>query len=263
MAQHRWTPNRTSPAAEPRRVWVITGVVVLLIAAAIGAFVLTQGGDGDKKVVDPPKTTHTTVTTHRSTTTTTFEREVQPDRVLEPTSVVASSTRPTASDACTPPNPTSFDASNVTDGRPDSAWMPDPSDTNPTVTLNFDAPVQVSALQLVNGYPKQDPCRPDLNRFYQFMRPSLVSVDLHDGSALRQLSVTDTPTEQMLDIAGTTDQITLTILESNPPDASRIQTGTQIPFSIPAIGGDHRQGQQPPQLTRAHDTADVPSIDRS
>jgi hypothetical protein len=215
---------------------VIAGVVVLLIAAAIGAFVLTQGGAGEAKVVDPPKTTHTTVTTRRNTTTSTFEREVQPDRALEPTAVAASSIRPMGSDACSPPNPTSFDASNVSDGRPDSAWMPDPSDTSPSVTVSFDTPVRVSEIQLVNGYPKQDPCRPDLNRFYQFMRPTLVSVDLHDGSEARQVSVTDTPTEQTLDVVGTTDQITLTILESNPPDPSRILSGTQIPFSIPAIG---------------------------
>lgn len=224
------------PGDDRRRVWVIGGVVVLLIAGAIGAFALTRGGGGEEKAADPPKTTHTTATTRRRTTTTTFLRETIPDRVLEPTAVVASSVRPATSDACTPPNPTSFDASNVADGRPDSAWMPDPSDTSPSVTLSFDDPIRVSALQLVNGYPKQDPCRADLNRFYQFMRPTLISVDLHDGSASQQLSVTDTPTQQTLDVVGTTDQITLTILESNPPDTSRIQTGTQIPFTIPAIG---------------------------
>jgi hypothetical protein len=215
---------------------LIAGVVLLVIAAGIGVFAFTQRDDGNGSVA---ANSSTTAATHRSTTTTRtapLDRPTEPDRALVPALVVASSTRATAGDACSPPNPASFAASNVSDGRPDSAWMPDQSDTSPSVTLSFDRPVQVSALQLVNGYPKQDPCRPDQNRFYQFMRPTLVSVDLHDGSARRQLAIADTPSEQTLLVDGITDQVTLTILESNPPDPSRIQTGTQIPFSIPAIG---------------------------
>ena len=224
------------PGNGNRRVLWIAGVVVLVIAAGIGGFALSSGGGGDKPVV---LTTTTTTTSRRSTTTTTrfpTERTAQPAHALVPLSVVGSSTRASASDACTPPNPTIFDASNVRDGKPDSAWMPAESDPSPSVTLSFAGPVQISSLQLVDGYPKQDPCRPDLNRFYQFMRPTLVSVDLNDGSPPRQLAVTDTPTEQTLSVRGTTNRITLTVLESAPPDPSRIQTGTQIPFSIPAIG---------------------------
>lgn len=215
-----------------RRVLLVGGFVVLIVAAGVAGFAYARRDSGSATsaapVVPPPGSR--TTTTHGTAPST-----GPATGSLVPSSVVASSTRETTSDACTPPNPTSFSASNLTDGRPDSAWMPNANDNSPTVTLSFDGAVRLAALQLVDGYPKQDPCRTDINRFYQFMRPTLLSVDLHDGSAPQRLTVVDTPDVQTLRVAGTTDRLTLTILQSASPDPTRILSGAQIPFSIPAI----------------------------
>jgi hypothetical protein len=213
---------------------LIAAWVLALIAAGVGGFLFARRDTGETSPVVVSTVPKTVQPRPSSTTTTTRARG--PITPVDPSAVIASSTRASGSDACTPPNPTGFAATNLTDGRSDTAWMPDETDGSPRVTLEFDTPVRISEIELVNGYPKQDPCRADLDRYYQFMRPVLVSVDLHDGSTPRRLAVADRPSPQSLAVSGTTDEITLTILRSVPPDPSRIVTGTQIPFSVPALG---------------------------
>ena len=239
-------PSTSPPASPPtapessssaRRAWLIAGYGLLVGAAAVAGFAYARRDDGNASAAAPTSALATGI---GSTTTTRAAAPSggrdQTDRTIAPASVSASSTRSTASDACSPPHPTPFDAANLTDGRPDSAWMPAEGDARPSVTLTFDQPVRVSSLRLVDGYPKRDPCRTDLYRYYQFMRPTLLAVDLHDGNAARQVAVVDTPDAQTLAVSGTTGRMTLTIVQSAPPDTTRIATGTQVPFSIPAIG---------------------------
>jgi hypothetical protein len=209
--------------------------VALLVVAAIGGFVLARRGDDSATVaassVTPPSSTG-------RTTTTTALPDTGPSAEIgthKPTSVVASSTRPTGKDACDPPKPTSFSAANLIDGRSDTAWMPTESDPSPNVTVTFAEPVRISELQLVNGYPKTDPCRSTLYRYFQYARPTVIEADFHDDSTPRQLPVLDIPDAQTLRVSGTTDQLTLRVLKSEPPDPSRIVTGAQTQFLVPAI----------------------------
>ena len=76
----------------------------------------------------------------------------------------------------------------------------------------------------------------DLQRYYQFARPTQISVDLHDGNGAQRRSLADSPNPQTLDVTGTTDQVTITILSSAPPDATKVIAGSQVTFQNPAIG---------------------------
>lgn len=226
------SPDDSSGA---RRARLIAGYGLLVAVAAIAGFAYGHRDDGSASAAAPAP-----APSSRDTATT---RPAVPsggaapaDRTITPTSVSASSTRATASDACSPPHATPFAATNLTDGRSDSAWMPAEGDARPSVTFAFAQPVRVASLRIANGYAKRDPCRTDLYRYYQFMRPTRLAVDLHDGRAAREVTVADTPDAQTLAVTGTADRLTVTIVDSAPPDPSRIATGTQIPFSIPAIG---------------------------
>jgi hypothetical protein len=112
--------------------------------------------------------------------------------------------------------------------------MPNEGDALRSLTVSFGGPVRISELKLVNGYPKRDPCRQELDRFYQYARPILLEVDLNNGSAPRQLPVVDTRDAQTLSISGTTEQLTLRVLRSEPADASRL-SAAQDAFAVPAI----------------------------
>ena len=61
-------------------------------------------------------------------------------------------------------------------------------------------------------------------------------MDLHDGNGAQRLPVADSPDPQTLRVTGTTDQVTITILSSAPPDATRVVAGSQDTFQNPAIG---------------------------
>ncbi len=223
-----------SSGSRKRWVWVAVGVVAVL-AAGVGGYVLASGGSSD----DATAVAKSTTTSSTRTTTTTKRRRTfdGPDLALSVSSIDASSTRAGNHDGCSPPNPTSFDASNLQDRSPQTAWMPESfTPGSASVTLELSEPALVKELTITNGYPKTDPCA-GLYRYFQYMRPTRLAVDLHNGEARQFVDVSDVSSPQTLSISSQSEStsVTVTVLEAAPPDVSQLAPGVQDPFMVPAI----------------------------
>ncbi len=130
--------------------------------------------------------------------------------------VEASSVRPDSKDSCG--NPTTYPASNVLDGRRDSAWMGAGDASGESLIFHLAAPSTVTRVGLVPGYDKFDPCT-NTDRFFDLRRISAVRWTFDDGTVLEQTLDPNSPSMQYIPVpAGvTTQDITMRIVSTTAP----------------------------------------------
>jgi hypothetical protein len=126
---------------------------------------------------------------------------------LTVTSVSAPSTAPGGNDACQ--NPTSYDASNLTDRAEGTAWRMPGDATGQTLTLDLGAEHRVLRVGLLPGYDKVDGCD-GTDRWAQNRRPTTVTWLFDDGTQAHQ-TLHDTRDMQTLAVDATTTTIGLRI----------------------------------------------------
>ncbi|MFQ3632080.1 NADase-type glycan-binding domain-containing protein [Roseiflexus sp.] len=133
--------------------------------------------------------------------------------------VSASDTAPPGQDVCG--NPTSYAASNVTDGDPTTAWRVLGDGKGASLRLTFAAPVTVTELRLITGYAKRDPCANGVDRWPQGYRASVIEVTFSDGTSARY-ELADIRELQSIPFARpvVADRIDIVIRETRPPQAS-------------------------------------------
>lgn len=148
------------------------------------------------------RVTTTTTTTAPTTTTTTA-----PPGPLVFASASAPATAADGNDACQVP--TSYAASNLIDGAPDSAWRMDGDGTGQTLTFALETRRRVTEVGLVPGYNKVDPCD-GADRFVQNRRPTAVTWIFDDGTQVPQ-SLSDIRQLQSVAVNATTTSIRLRI----------------------------------------------------
>lgn len=78
-----------------------------------------------------------------------------PTGVLAPSRATAPSTSADSADAAG--RTTSYEAANVLDANPSTAWRTEGSAAGSTLTFAFDSPVRITEVGLVNGFAKVDP----------------------------------------------------------------------------------------------------------
>lgn len=125
----------------------------------------------------------------------------------ESITVVASSTLP-------PTRNQAFDAALTIDGNPATAWQSDgATDGDNPVTLRweFASPVQLSGIEVHNGYQLDD------TRFYENARPDQVTVTTEAGE--QEVSLEDRQGAQEIAVEATTSFVEFTILSAHRDQA--------------------------------------------
>lgn len=89
-------------------------------------------------------------------------------------------------------NRVTFEASNVLDADPDTAWRCEGDATGEELTLTFDEPVTISSLSLIPGYAKVDPTD-GTNRFWENRTMTQVRWSFDDGTSIQQFIDDPTP----------------------------------------------------------------------
>lgn len=88
-------------------------------------------------------------------------------------------TAPSGRDSCQ--NTISYDTANVTDGDTATTWRVLGDGKGASLTLTFDAPVQITEMQVFAGYGKVDPCG-NIDRWPQGYRASVIELRFSDGT---------------------------------------------------------------------------------
>lgn len=160
----------TAPAPSRRRRagvalgWVVAVVVVLALVAAL-VLVFVGQDDADSGRADDPVSS--SVSTSAGPTSESAEptgETTEPAETVptfsgspEDLAAVTTATAPRAdgdSVDISTGRPTTYDAGNMLDGDPGTAWRVEGRATGLTLTFRFDAPVTLTAVGLVNGYAK-------------------------------------------------------------------------------------------------------------
>jgi hypothetical protein len=130
----------------------------------------------------------------------------QPVR-LRPAEVGASATaRPSVDGAG---QTVTFEAANLVDGRPDTAWRVDGDGVGQTLTFRFDRTVHLHAIGLLPGYAKVDPVS-GTDRFPQNRRVTTATYHL-DGSPPVAVRFTDAPDLQWIEVDAETTAVVVEI----------------------------------------------------
>lgn len=129
---------------------------------------------------------------------------------LRPVTVEASATaRPSVDGAG---QPVSFEAANLVDGRPDTAWRVDGDGIGHTLTFRFDRTVHVQAIGLLPGYAKVDPVS-GTDRFPQNRRVTEATYHLDSPPPVR-VKFTDVPDLQWVELDADTTAVVVEVTGS-------------------------------------------------
>jgi hypothetical protein len=171
----------------------------------------TTGGSattaGPATTASSPPSSSTTTSTSTTTTTAPTTTTTAPVTDLAISGVSAPATAADGNDACG--NPTTFAASNLTDGVTETAWRMDGDGTGQSLTIDLGGEYHVDSVAMVPGYAKVDPCD-QTDRFPQNGRPAGVTWIFDDGTEVPQ-SLGDSPEAQSVGVDATTSTIVLRI----------------------------------------------------
>jgi hypothetical protein len=162
----------------------------------------------------PPKSTTTTtlppITAPPETTTTVAAADAP---ILTGVSVTASTTGKPAQNSCQ--EQTLYDATNVLDGRADTAWRVPGDGIGEELRFALPGPTRLLSVGLIPGYDKVDACSGD-DRFPQHRRVTQVLWVFDDGSQVNQV-FQDDRSMQVIPVDVVTTSVTMRILGSTPP----------------------------------------------
>ncbi|ABW16334.1 conserved hypothetical protein [Parafrankia sp. EAN1pec] len=127
-------------------------------------------------------------------------------------SVSASRTAPPALDGAGAT--ISYDATNMVDGTPSTAWRAPGDATDVAIVFTLPEPVRLAAVGLIPGYAKQDPAT-GVDRFTQNRRISRARWVFEDGTSVEQV-FQDTARMQRTPVDVVTGRILLQVLATVP-----------------------------------------------
>jgi hypothetical protein len=217
--------GQLTPGSGKRVPLIAIGVVVALVAAIALFAAMVSGSDkqdqesaepatGGVEASDEEQATTTaspgTNTSTPTTTATTATAPPAPPSRQSPTSASASCVAPEGFEADR--STVRYEAGNVLDGLPDTAWRCPGSAVGETLRVTLAGPTEVTSIGLLPGYAKIDPTD-GTNRFFQNRRVTAVRYHFDDGSTVDQ-SFADTPTTQTVSISAVTSSIVIEILST-------------------------------------------------
>lgn len=134
-------------------------------------------------------------------------------RIREGVQVIASSTAPSSTDAAG--EPVNYQPSNVIDGDVQTSWRTHGDGRGETITLLFDAPVDIVRVELIPGYSKTDPVT-GVNRFEQDRIIKEVRY-LIPGLPTTNQTFRPLPYPQGIRLSALTTRLTVEILDTTEP----------------------------------------------
>jgi hypothetical protein len=143
--------------------------------------------------------------------------------LIAPTGVKASSTEPHQADLCRAPS--YYAPDRAFDADTSSAWESEGNQTSgdddPSLTLYFAKPVEVTSISIVAGYLKHDPCVPYIDRWYQLRHITQIEYDFDGG---RSIVVNTDPTYEGSTVTAIPNYVTgsvrVRIVGWDPPGGS-------------------------------------------
>jgi hypothetical protein len=197
----------------------IAGLVFVAVGTTVSLLLPTVFGTGNRVEAGPARPTAPFAPSHSPTprapdtpTPRSSAPGVPEPVVLVPSSAVASSTSPDSADAAG--RTVNFDANNLLDGDPSTAWRSDGTAPPVTIRVTFPRPVHLTRIDMVPGYAKVDPTD-GTDRFTQNSRVATARFALDDGAeSVRRF--TDRPVPQGFDLSDDTTTVQITVLTATP-----------------------------------------------
>jgi hypothetical protein len=140
--------------------------------------------------------------------TTTTTRPAVPPQPLTPMSAEASSVAESASNGCG--QSTSYEASQILDGDPNTAWRAVGDGRNVTIVLTLAEARHITEVGLIPGYDKTDQCT-GIDRFVQMRRITKVRWSFDDGTNVEQ-TFADERSSQSIPVNAVSTHIRIDIL---------------------------------------------------
>jgi hypothetical protein len=208
--------RKTRPVLYPGALYAIV-VAVLALVLYIGVNRLWDAArDHGKAEAAPPPTTPTTLPPTTAPPTSTAPTVAPPAQPVKATGVDVSSQTGSATNGCG--QSTSYDAANLQDGDPSTAWRVKGDGTGQTIRLTLPGPTHLTSVGLLPGYAKVDSCT-SADRFKQMRKVSSVTWTFDGGAEVAQTFQPTTEIQnQAVDVVTTT--VTIEITATAPGDGS-------------------------------------------
>lgn len=215
-------PRSSRPAWLP---W-LAGALVLVIVAGLGAWLLLGGDDPGSPAADSPPATPsssgTTEPTREPSPTDSAEPSDEPSGDGEPADLARTATATVPATA--EPNQdvdgnlVRYEARNMLDGVPETTWRMPGDGTGETLTFDFDSPVTLTSVGLVNGYAKTAREGGSTLDWYAGNRRVLAVEWLFDDGTLVRQDLEETRTLQSIDVEPvTTESVQVRLVTVTPP----------------------------------------------
>ena len=213
-----------------RRVWWpwLAGAAALLVVLGIGIALLT-GGDEESPAATDPTSGPAGKQGHGGAGRTAAD---------DASGELATSSQVTVPDTAPPGrdadgNPTTYDAENMLDGRPDTAWRMPGDGTGDEIVVTLPEESHLTSVGLVNGYAKTTD---GIDWYHGNRRVESVEWVFDDGSTVTQ-DLGDSTDLQSTDVDVTTSSVTLRLVTvSRPGKGSTSRDYTAI-SDLSLIGG--------------------------
>jgi hypothetical protein len=236
-AQPQPQPAEPPPSGGAGLWWVAAALVVVALVVAGVILRLTVFGPDTTSAQPPPvakgqpddraPAPPTATRAPEPRPTATRAPEPTPITELRPVGVTADSTSPASVDDSG--QQVTYDATNVVDGRADTAWRTAGDASTQSLHFTFGRPVQLATVGLIPGYAKTDPAT-GVDRFTQNRRVLQVAWTADDGYSVVQ-DFRDERTLQTVPFERTTTTLTLTILRTTPPGERDFTALSEVEFT--------------------------------
>jgi hypothetical protein len=181
-------------------------------ASARGAYEVTKdaipGGPKKHRTLQVPLVS--TVAPGAAPVVTTTTAAPAPSQPLIPVSAEATSVAEPAQNGCG--QSTSYDAAQLLDGNPSTAWRAVGAGKNIKITLTLPAAKRITEVGLIPGYDKTDQCT-GIDRYVQMRRIKKVRWSFDDNTTAEQ-TFTDERSSQAIAVSAISTRIVVEILET-------------------------------------------------
>lgn len=223
---HRHAGPRTRDSRPAWLPWLAGGLALLLVAG-LGAWLLLGGEDdpgptaADRASATPPPS-RTPEPTREPSPTGSAEPSDEPSGDGQPADLARTATATVPATA--EPNQdvdgnlVRYEARNMLDGVPETTWRMPGDGTGETLTFDFDSPVTLTSVGMVNGYAKTAREGGTTLDWYAGNRRVLAVEWLFDDGTLVRQDLEETRTLQSIDVDPvTTESVQVRLVTVTPP----------------------------------------------
>jgi len=204
------TPHRRRPWG----MWAALGVALVLVAV-LGIALLTAGDDQESPAAEKPSSSAPSSPAQTPDGSGSPTPDIPPGSVTADASVTVPATA--APGRTVDGAPVDYEAGNMLDGVPETAWRMPGDGTGAEVAITLAEQSRLTSVGLINGYAKKDAGR---DWYHGNRRIQQVEWVFDDGTTVPQ-TLGDTTGVQSIDVDVTTTTITLRLVAVSAPGTGR------------------------------------------